>query len=96
MLIVRMWKYKDIPQEISELVQKHISSVDVAKALGIISMVRPKRLEELQVETHQGSLSSERFCEICDTLPIMLKEFRAGPGCRSDSYDLPDLDTLHR
>ncbi|RLM00675.1 hypothetical protein CFD26_108796 [Aspergillus turcosus] len=96
MLIVRLWKHRESSPEVAELVRRHITQVDVAKASGIISMVGPKRLDELRAETHVGHVNSERFRDIRDTLPAVLKEFRVGPGCCTDGYDLPDLDSLVR
>ncbi|GFF30566.1 hypothetical protein IFM46972_02956 [Aspergillus udagawae] len=96
MLIVRLWNHRNDSPEFSDLVNRHITAVDVAKASGIVSMMGRKRVEELRAETHLGTPSSERFRTLRDTLPTTMKDFRTGPNCRADGYDLPDLDTLSR
>ncbi|KAF7119137.1 hypothetical protein CNMCM5793_008877 [Aspergillus hiratsukae] len=85
---------KDSFPEVAEVVYKYISQVDVAKASGIISMVGPKEVDELRAETYIGSPWSERFRDLRDTLPTIMKEFRIGANCRTDGYDLPDLEDL--
>jgi hypothetical protein len=68
MLNVQLWNHKNDSPEFTDLVNKYITAVDVAKASGIVSMMGCKCVEGLWMETHLDTPSSECFKTLRDTI----------------------------
>lgn len=83
-LIDRLWNHKT-EEDLEALVASHITSEDAAKAAGVVTILPPKRLEELKAEARQYAPGAAKFNNLTQCLQPWVEAFRSGPDCRTTS-----------
>ena len=81
-LIDRLWHHKN-DNDLEALVTAYVTPEDAAKATGVVTILPPKRLEELKAESRQFAPGEARFNALTECLPAWVEAFRSGPDCRT-------------